>query len=332
MIVLGFLLYLNFVHVVLIAINRSLEQLEDDLVVVAVLAVGLSVVRHDGVLHGEQMHVEHVDLAGVGPQHLVAVLVHPRVEDGGEEVGVAGLHLLLVGLGGFIEVVLHGVADHQQVLVQSLHLLEGPVDAPARRVAQSDRTQFHLLPFFLFLGVLVAVFAFEQVAYRLTSDQLLTIVGDEVVEPEELRKEEGVVEDLWVFLVPALLILEDMAEEDDLELVHVEQLDDLEEKDVGVALDFSHLVEYFVGLESDAALEELLLVYFILRLRARWLHHSAQIIISQLLTIFSLLLSQTSNNYPGSEFIAPFLLLLLLFYFIILFYLNTIIRAHSIAA
>lgn len=110
----------------LIYVRCCLYQLLHNLVVVAVLAVDFSVVHRSILFALKQVDIKLVDLPGVGPQHLVAILVNPNIENGGEEFGVSLLHLLLVRFGGLIQVVFDAVADNQQVDKQFLELLQSP--------------------------------------------------------------------------------------------------------------------------------------------------------------------------------------------------------------
>ena len=109
-------------------LSGRLDQLFNDLVVVAVLAV-LVLVGSGGVVLDLELigecEVVGIDAARGGGQCGVAVLLGPLVEDAGEEGGVPGLDFLVVGLYHrlLVEVVLDRVAQHQQVGVDPLELL-----------------------------------------------------------------------------------------------------------------------------------------------------------------------------------------------------------------
>jgi hypothetical protein len=113
---------------VILALGGGLDELLHDLVVVAVLAVVLVAEVVGVVLDLElagQSQVVGVDPARGGGQGGVAVLLCPLIEDAGEEGGMPALDFLVVGLDDrlLVEVVLHCVAQHQEVGVDAFELL-----------------------------------------------------------------------------------------------------------------------------------------------------------------------------------------------------------------
>ena len=121
----SFLLRVLLVLRRLIALRGGLDELLHNLIIIPVLAVvlviGVIEVLLDLELAGESQ-VVGVDAAGRGGQDGVAVLLGPPVEDAGEKSGVSQLYLLIVGFYHYllVEVVLHCVAQHQQVRVYPL--------------------------------------------------------------------------------------------------------------------------------------------------------------------------------------------------------------------
>lgn len=111
----------------LLHLRCGLYQFFHDLIVVAILASVLVVGIIGLIVNlqlGGEVEVVGVDATRSGGEDGVAILLGPSVEDSGEEGGMAGLDLFVVGFDDhlLVEVVLHSVAQHQKVGVDASQL------------------------------------------------------------------------------------------------------------------------------------------------------------------------------------------------------------------
>lgn len=80
----------------------------------------------------------------------------------------------------------------------------------------------------------------------------LAVVGEPVVDAGEFGQGHGGVEHAGVRVVAVLLVVQDVAEEYDLELVHVELFGDLQHHSIGIAPQQGYLMQDLIRLVAQA--------------------------------------------------------------------------------
>ena len=81
---------------ILIALGCRLDQLLNNLIIVSILAINIRIILNRVIFHLKQRSIKNIYFFRVGSEHLMAVLVHPTVENTREEIRISSVYFLFV--------------------------------------------------------------------------------------------------------------------------------------------------------------------------------------------------------------------------------------------